>query len=110
MNNEVYDLTTLRRLRVMAVIEGSTLVGLVVLAVPLKHLFGIPIAVRIMGPVHGTAFVAYGWALTAAVSAGGWKRREIVRLAIGALIPFASFVNERWLGRKERALLAGARL
>lgn len=110
MTGEPVDRAALRRLRAIAAIEGSTLVCLLFLAVPLKHLFGIPAAVRIMGPVHGTAFVAYAWALTVAVSAGGWKRQEVVRLVIGALIPFASFGNERWLGRKERALIAGAGL
>lgn len=74
------------------------------MAVPLKHLFDLPIAVRIMGPVHGTAFIAFLWALTAAVSAGGWRRSDITRLLVGALIPFASFANERWLRRWERAL------
>ncbi|ALN71909.1 hypothetical protein M673_04215 [Aureimonas sp. AU20] len=82
------------------------MICLVFVAVPLKHLLDIPIAVRIVGPVHGTAFLAFLWALTVAVSAGGWRPTDVARLLIGALVPFASFANERWLRRKECALVA----
>lgn len=107
MSTQIDDHKALRRLRLMAVLEGSTLACLIFLAVPMKHLLGIPIAVRIMGPIHGVAFVAYAWAVTATVSGGGWKPREIARLVIGALIPFAGFINERWLRNLELANPAG---
>ncbi len=108
MSPPSHDLPALRRLRLMALIEGATLVCLIFVAVPLKHLLGISIGVRLMGPIHGVAFIAYAWAVMAAVSGGGWMPREIARLAVGALIPFASFINERWLMGKERAMKAGS--
>lgn len=106
MSVQPSELSTMRRLRVMALIEGTTLVGLVFVAMPLKHLLGQPLAVHVMGPVHGIAFVAYIWSLISAAAGGGWARREIARLAVGALIPFASFLNERWLRMKEAQIFS----
>jgi len=107
MDGRSQRVSVLRRLRTMALLEGTTLVCLVFVAVPMKHLLGLPIAVRIGGPVHGLAFVAYAWSLTTAASGGGLASREVVRLAIGALVPFASFFNERWLKAREADIASG---
>ena len=49
----------LRPLRVASWAEGATLLLLMLVAVPLKRLAGMPEAVSVMGPIHGAAFVAY---------------------------------------------------
>jgi integral membrane protein len=99
-------LSQLRRMRVVSLIEGSTLLLLLLVAVPLKHIAGLPIATRIMGPVHGLAFLTYGWMLIRTVSGGGWSRADIARLSIAALIPFGAFINERALARRQVMLAA----
>ncbi len=43
----------LRRLEVVSLVEATTLIFLVGVAVPLKHFAGEPAAVTVMGPVHG---------------------------------------------------------
>ncbi|MGC8703412.1 MAG: DUF3817 domain-containing protein [Thiomonas sp.] len=40
----------LNHLSVMALIEGSSLIALVLLALPLKYLAGWPVGVKIIGP------------------------------------------------------------
>lgn len=50
---------SLRHLRLAGLIEGCTLVALVCIAGPLKHLAGIPVVSALLGPMHGIAFVAY---------------------------------------------------
>lgn len=92
----------LRRLRLASLGEGTTLILLVGVAVPLKHLAGQPLGVRIMGPVHGLMFLAYLWTAVQTVSGGGWSGRDIVRLLIGALVPFGGFLNMTLLRRKMR--------
>ena len=42
-----------------AVLEGVTLLVLLGIAVPLKHLAGVPNGVSWVGPVHGVAFMVY---------------------------------------------------
>jgi integral membrane protein len=91
-----------------AIVEGATLLALVLIAVPAKHLLGYPAAAKVMGPVHGVAFVAYAWTLAATVPGGGdWRRSEVARLALAAFVPFGALANRGLLRRKE-ASLAGA--
>jgi integral membrane protein len=100
------EFSQLQWMRVVSLIEGSTLLLLLLVAVPLKHAAGIVLATRIMGPVHGLAFLAYMWMLIRTVSGGGWSRSEIARLAIAALIPCGAFINERALARRQAMLEA----
>lgn len=95
----------LYRMRVVSMIEGSTLLILVFVAVPLKHLGGHPIATTIMGPVHGMAFLLYVWMLIQTVAGAAFPRRDVVRMVVAAFIPFGAFFNERIL-RRRQALLA----
>jgi integral membrane protein len=94
----------LRRMRYVSLLEGTTLVTLVFVAVPLKHLGGYPAATAILGPIHGAAFLFYVWMLSQTISAGDWATREIVRMIAAAFIPFGAFANERALKRKEDAM------
>ena len=102
------ELRQLRRMRIVSLLEGSTLLLLVLVAVPLKHLAGVPVAAKVMGPVHGMAFLLYVWMLIQTVSAGGWSRGETLRMVMAAFIPFGAFLNERVLARRQAALAAAA--
>jgi integral membrane protein len=95
---------TLRQLRIAALIEGCTLALLVCIAVPLKHLGGIPAATAIMGPIHGIAFIAYLWLIFSTRRELGWSNGEILRLLVPAFIPFGTFFNVGFLRRKSAAL------
>ena len=90
----------LRRLRLASLGEATTLILLVGVAVPLKHLAGQPLGVRVMGPVHGLVFLAYLWTAVQTVSGGGWSGRDIARLLVGGLVPFGGFLNMPLLRRK----------
>lgn len=91
-------------LRVAGYAEGTTLILLLFVAVPLKRLAGIPEAVSIMGPIHGLTFVGYFVLAVNAVSGGGWQTRDIVRVVIAALLPFGTFINDRFLVRQQARL------
>lgn len=103
-----YESTQLRWLGILSVLEATTLVLLIAVAVPVKHLAGWNAAVHVMGPVHGLAFLGYCWTAIQAITEGGWSRSEAVRLFASALIPFAGFANARLIARKSAALRAGA--
>ena len=102
------ELQQLRRLELASVIEAGTLILLVLVAVPLKHLAGWEQGVRIMGPVHGMAFLAYAWTLIQTVSGspGVWSWREITRLAAAAFLPFGAIANLHLLARKRAGFRA----
>jgi integral membrane protein len=90
----------LSRLRLIGLLEGCTLLILVAIAVPLRHLAGYPIATKIMGTVHGLVFTLYLVALIDCISGGAWTSREIARGAIACLIPFGTFANDGLIKRK----------
>ena len=52
-----------RLLRYTAIAEGVTLLLLMLIAVPLKHVFDMDILVKWLGPIHGLAFIIYIWAV-----------------------------------------------
>lgn len=94
------DRAQLRRLRFVSTVEGTTLLLLLLIAVPLKHLGGWPFAVQVMGPIHGVAFVAYVWMLVQTVSGAGWPRKEVARLFLLAIVPVGGYVNAAFLSRR----------
>jgi len=100
------ELGQLRRLEIVSLVEGSTLLLLLFVAVPLKHLAGLPVAVTVTGPIHGLAFLAYVWTAIETVAGGGWRRADAARLFISAFIPFGGFANLGWLRRRAASLAA----
>ena len=97
----------LRRLALVSMLEGTTLVLLVFVAVPLRHLGGWAGMVRVLGPVHGLAFLFYVWTAIETAAGGGWTRLEVARLVLVAFIPFGGFANLALLRRKAAGLAAG---
>ena len=105
-NTNRIELAQLRRLEVASLVEGTTLLLLLAIAVPLKHLFDLPEAVRIIGPVHGLAFLAYMWTALQTISGSDWSRGDVVRVMVGAFVPFGAFFNSRLVNRKMTTLRA----
>lgn len=87
----------LRFLRAIAILEGTTLVALMLVAVPLKRLAGIDDAVTIMGPVHGVAFLVYLYATVEAWAAGWLPAYRLALCVLVAFIPFGTWVHDRYL-------------
>lgn len=86
-------------LRALCLAEALTLLVLLLVAVPLKHLGGHAGAVSLMGPVHGLAFVAFCWALVQAVAQGSVGARQGWRLLWAAFLPFGGLFSWAALGR-----------
>lgn len=97
-----------RRLRLAGWIEGATLLLLLFVAVPLKRVFGIPEATRVVGAVHGLAFVAYLVVLADTAAGAAWRLREVALAFGAALVPVGTFVHSRRLARAEAAQAAAA--
>ncbi|WP_413735660.1 DUF3817 domain-containing protein [Sodalis sp. RH21] len=95
------DISLLKRLHAASLVEGTTLVVLACIAVPLKHLGGFPQVSSVMGPVHGLAFLFYAWMVINSASAGLWRKAQVMRLLILAFIPFGTFFNVGMIKRRE---------
>lgn len=98
------ELAQLRRLEFMSLVEATTLLALVCVAVPMKHVFGAAALVQVIGPIHGLVFLAYVWTAIQTASGGSWSRTETARLFVGAVVPLGGLFNLPLLARKTASL------
>jgi integral membrane protein len=99
-------MTSLRQLRLVALLEGISFVLLLFVAMPLKYYAGLPLAVRIVGMVHGVLFILFVIALLRASSAHKWPVRRSAIAFVSSLLPFGTLIFDRSL-RGEIAKLPG---
>ncbi len=90
------------RLRLVGLCEGLSFVLLLGVAMPLKYLADMPLAVRIVGMAHGVLFVLYLCALADAALTRKWGLRRVALLAFASLVPFGPLLADRGL-REETA-------
>jgi integral membrane protein len=93
------DRKFLAKLRLAGIVEGISTLILFGVAMPLKYLAGMPLAVTIAGSIHGFLFVTL-----VVLFVLGTKRIPISRslAAAGitaAIFPFGPFIVDRWLPR-----------
>jgi integral membrane protein len=91
------NLTFLRQLRLVGVIEGVSTLVLFGVAMPLKYLAGVPLAVSIVGPIHGVLFLLLAAMAGIAVDRVPIGRRLGIAAIVAAIFPFGPFVVDRWL-------------
>lgn len=84
-------MTTATRLRLLALVEASTLIGMLALLVWRVALDG-PDLSSMAGAVHGIAFLAYVVAVIHAREELGWPVRRTLVLLGAAVIPAGGYV------------------
>ena len=94
----------LRWLRWASLAEGTTLILLVCLAVPMKRLAGMPEFVSIMGPLHGGAFLIYLAMVMRANKVDLLTSSETMRLMVAAFIPFGALLLAGLFKRKAASM------
>ena len=75
--------------------EGASFLVLLGIAMPLKYLAGLPLAVRVVGLLHGVLFLAYLLLVFEAVGAGRFTLRTAALAVLASVLPFGPFVFER---------------
>lgn len=95
-------MTFVRALRHLAVIEGISTLVLFGIAMPLKYFAGMPMAVRIVGSLHGALFVALVLMLLVAIRKVPISLGLAAAGMVAAVIPGGPFLLDRRLARHER--------
>ena len=89
-------------LRATAVVEAISFLVLLGVAMPLKYLAGMPMAVKVVGWAHGALFVAFCAALLYTVVAARWSVGRAALVFVAALVPLGPFlVDQRMKGYAE---------
>ncbi len=98
--------TPIGRLRLVGILEGVSFLVLLGIAMPLKYLWGQPLAVRLVGLIHGLLFLWFCGVLLNAKDAAGWDLKKAGRILVAALLPCGPFMIDRGLRREDEALRA----
>jgi integral membrane protein len=96
----------IRLLRIFGLIDGISLLILVLIAMPLKYFFAIPEAVSIIGRIHGAIFIGYFLAIILAQLMIRWRIYWSLICLLVALIPFGNFILDAKLKKREEEMLA----
>ena len=92
----------LSRLRTAGITEGISFLVLLFIAMPLKYFFNLPVAVKIVGWLHGILFIAF---LFLAWNYKNEHNKNLKWLALAfaaALIPAGTFFFDRKLKKEEQ--------
>ena len=89
---------TITRFRTVAIAEGISFLVLLFIAMPLKYMADMPLAVKVVGWIHGVLFVWYWVAALPLFTKLKWDVERIFGLGLASVLPFGTFVMERmWL-------------
>jgi integral membrane protein len=88
------------RMRVIGLAEGASYLLLLFVAMPLKYLAGFPLAVQIMGSLHGALFILFVLSvIEVTIRRPWWSPKFWLFAAMAALLPFGTFVFDAWVKR-----------
>ena len=85
----------LQTLRIIALLEGLSFLGLLFIAMPMKYFMDMPTAVKIPGMAHGGLFVAY---ILLAIVVGldkNWNTKQFAIVILGSILPFGTFYADK---------------
>jgi integral membrane protein len=88
-------------LRITALIEGTSFLLLVGVAMPLKYYAGMPLAVKYTGWAHGVLFVGLCLLLLQVMLAARWSLGRGALVFVAALVPFGPFLLDKHMRRWE---------
>ena len=89
--------------RKISLAEGCSLLVLLLIAMPLKYFFNFPEAVKVVGWIHGVLFILYVVMLLVLEIKYRWSFLFLAGAFVASLIPFGTFVLDRFLKEKSTA-------
>lgn len=95
-----------RAFKAVAYLEGSSLLLMMAINMPLKKLAGISLDgdSGLIGWLHGVLVFVYLISLGVAARALGWGVGRVVLAFVASLVPGGAFVFERWVAKKEEKI------
>lgn len=85
------------RLRMLAVLEGTSLLTLLFISMPMKYYLGFATFSWWVGAVHGFLFVVYVILSLEVLIRRRYSFVGFLRTFIASSIPFGTFWNDKWL-------------
>lgn len=95
--------SVIRQLRIVGLVEGSSFLLLLGVAMPLKYLAGMPRAVQVVGMAHGVLFIIYLLAIAHAQLTARWPLSRAAALLVASIVPFGTFLMDPCLKRDQHS-------
>jgi integral membrane protein len=99
----------MRFLRIVSISEGVSYLLLLLVAMPLKYLWDMPMAVKWVGWAHGTLFIALAVSVLLAMVLAALPFKTAFMVGVASLLPAGPFFADRLLHRHVEKL-AGSRI
>jgi integral membrane protein len=87
--------------RIVSLAEGCSLLLLLLIAMPLKYFMNYPVAVKVVGWIHGVLFIAYVAVLVVLQIRKRWSLLFFLGAFGASLLPFGTFFLDKYLREKE---------
>lgn len=81
--------------RILGLLEGFSFVVLLLIAMPLKYVWGIPEVTKVVGMAHGLLFVAYVLYSIQIMMELELRKRFVLQTFLAASLPFGPFLFEK---------------
>ncbi|MDL5055214.1 DUF3817 domain-containing protein [Oscillatoria laete-virens NRMC-F 0139] len=95
--------SSIKRTRISGNVEGVSYLLLLGVAMPLKYIWDMPLAVKIVGWIHGILFIIFCFCLLHTWLTVKWPLTKAAKVFIAALLPFGPFILDHGLKREEQA-------
>ncbi|MBV6644519.1 MAG: DUF3817 domain-containing protein [Cyclobacteriaceae bacterium] len=87
--------TPLGRFRILAFLEGTSLLAILIVTMPLKYLANLPEPNQIVGMTHGLLFVLYCLYAVQLKIEQGWKTKTLLQALLASVIPGGTFYFDK---------------
>lgn len=84
----------------MGYIEGTSMLVILFVTMPLKYLMDIGTPNKVVGMTHGILFIAYVLMLVTVALDKRWPSKKTLLGVLAAVVPFGPFVFDRQLERE----------
>ncbi len=84
-------------LRIVAIVEGLSLLVLLFIAMPLKYQYGNMEIVPVVGMTHGMLFILFLACALFVSNQKAWSDKFFILLVASSIVPFATFFMDRKL-------------
>ncbi len=81
--------------KIIAFLEGISLLLLLFFAMPMKYIYEQPIFVKTIGMAHGLLFIAYILVAIMLKIEEKWEIKKFAIICIASIIPFGTFYIEK---------------
>lgn len=85
----------LKFFKLIALLEGTSLILLLGFAMPMKYFFQEPIFVKTIGMAHGVLFIGYIILALMSKIKYNWSVKKFSFVCIASIIPFGTFYLEK---------------